>query len=245
MTVVGASSYQGMRQQDGQSRHALMAFCLIVGVGVIALYGATYLTTSQQQTQTLASHVQTAESLGLSNGQGAYSFGNTATNNGGWKMPADTLVSTSFVTTHAMSGFVSVTVYVIPYAITPTTQLHLGLYVNGALMSSNTVDVSKSRAPIASVVGQIASIPTGEVANFTKSLQGYQAFYPLSNSLPVGTTIGVVAYSNSPIWIQTAQTAVAHSYATSGISTLPKFVPTLSAATMVPDLCIGGESNEA
>lgn len=221
----------------------MIAFCLTIGLGVVALYGTTYL--SQQLTQNPTSHVKPTASFGLSNGQGAYFFGNTATNNGGWKMPVNTPVSTSFTTTHALNGFLSATIYIIPYEISPNTQLHLGLYINGTLVANNTVNVSESRAPVASIIGQARNISSGEVANFTKSLQGYQVFSPIPRPLAAGAIIDIIAYASSPIWIQTAQVASGHSYEMNRVSTLPKSLPNLSISTAVPDLCIGGESNEA
>jgi len=239
-----------MKKVQTPGRFALTIFCLIVAISALAVYGAVNVLGSQTGKPSQANANQHSSSgPALNSGQSTYFFGNsasgTSTNLSGWQMPANTLVSTSFVTNHTLNGFLSVTIYVIPHDLGKNTQLTLGLYVNGALKSTNTVNASQSIAPSASMLGQAVDTSTGKIANFSKSIQGYQAaISPLSSAIPSGTTITLVALSNSPVWIELAQAVSSHSYETGTSSSLPE---TFSASVSQPaaDLCIGGESNEA
>ena len=233
-----------MRPQKAQSRHELAIFSLVFGIGVSAFLGFTYLATPAKA-EGQANPAQGPPTGSVALGAGTYFFGNNITASSAWQMPANTLVSTSFVTTHRISGNLLMTIYTITYGLSENTELTLGLYVNGVLESDNTLNASQTHAITDSLVGQAVDTSTGQIANFTQETQGYQAALSLSASLPAGTTITLTAFSNSPIWIRTTQAASGQSYELSGASAIPRTLPGNASATAVPSLCIQGDANEA
>src|SRR5487761_661024 len=60
-----------------------------------------------------------------------YNFGSDERGFTGWLMPANTDISTSYVTSQNASNFVTAILNVFPYQIEQNTSLRVGLYVNG------------------------------------------------------------------------------------------------------------------
>lgn len=140
--------------------------------------------------------------LALPDSSNNYIFGSSGSDFTGWLMPADTLVSTSYITNHSLNGFVSATLSVFPYRLPQNGTLYLGLYVNGKLVANDSYDVWQSVAYPAAILQNLVNRSGDALATFTPSLEGYSVTLFLHNSLRSGTVIGVTAYVSSPIWVQ-------------------------------------------
>ncbi len=219
-------------------RTALLIAVVVVGGGV-GLFGLAYFSTSAQP-----------QRPGLADGQSQYFFGNHASSFGGWQMPANVLVSTSFKTTQSLNSFVSAGIYVFPYDKGDNTTLDLGLYVNGVLASSQSLQISHTDAHPASMVGSQLDTPGGATANFTSSVEDFEvSIVPLVNSMPAGTTLTLTPYATSPIWVQTAASGTP-SLETSTTTPTPSTLPTALLSTASSGissapfpLCVGGNSD--
>jgi hypothetical protein len=179
-----------------------------------------------------------------------YSFGNipsmTSSNYEGWQMPADTLLSTTFNTTETVvPGQFSVSVNVLPYNLSASTTIYLGLYVNGQLFAQTVENLGTSHAIPAAMVGQPTVISAGNaIANFTDDSASVAAAHFLSNPLPAGSTITFTEFANAPIWIQVVHAGTLMSYETSGTASIPTTPPSLVDATPIPvPLDIEGQGN--
>ena len=194
--------------------------------------------------------------VGLHDNTSVYSFGNIANGNTtyftGWSMPANTLVSTSFVTTNSINGFLAVTFNVFPYQVSQNTTIYLGLYIDGQLRGSSTSNMSDSRARQATMLGRPTDAQGGQIANFTRALEGYSAsILNIVNPVPAGVTVTLTAFVTSPIWVQVAAGG-SHSIESPSNAPIPSTLPNdmISAKTtrlmVVPvTLCVGGETNAA
>jgi hypothetical protein len=222
-------------------RFFLPIFCLVVVVGGISLFAIASLGTgsngrpmvSNQNVSGTALDTQApsnrSESGGLQaiDGSALYKFGNYATNFTGWQMPANVLTSTSFVTTQDIYGGLQASFNFFPYQMGTNTTLYLGLYIDGQLKASRTVDISQTHARPASMVTQPINLPGGPIANFTHSIDSYSVPYTFSTPIGTNTVITLTAFATSPIWVQTATGGAGSlSYELSGITNpLPSSLP--------------------
>ena len=222
-------------------------FCLVVASGGLGAFWVASATTESTQLQSQPGGYcppGACNTLTFGNRQtGYYFFRNGKTGTTGWQMPANTLVSTSFVLNQSINGFLGMNFNLIPFDYSANTILYLGLYVNGELMNNSTTNFSQSHAIRASMVGSPTNTPGGTIANFTDSTESAGvSIVPLINSLPVGTTITVTAYVTSPVWVETTPTGTYSSEAT-GTTPVPSVLPP-ATTTMAPPrpLLVQGDS---
>lgn len=159
----------------------------------------------------------------LPNASNGYIFGSTGMNFTGWLIPANTLISTSYVTNQSSNGFVSANLNVFPYHLPQNGVLYLGLYLNGKLAANDYYNLGQSVAHPATVI-RITDNTSGRLlASFTPSLEGYSVTLLLHNSLPSGTIITVTSFVSEPIWVQIDEGAPIPSYV------IPSSSPVLSS----------------
>lgn len=140
------------------------------------------------------------------------SFGGNGRSELGWLMPANTVLSTSYVSKQQLSHFVSATIGIYPYQIQPGTILHLSLYLDDRLVSTRQYDLSSSSSQTQAKMRGLAG---NDVANFSDSMLGYGVSkLDIATPLPIGTKATVLVWANNPIWIQIdgTPTTVSHEF---------------------------------
>ncbi|HKW05038.1 MAG TPA: hypothetical protein VJN71_07050 [Nitrososphaerales archaeon] len=157
-------------------------------------------------------------------------------------MPQDVLIETSITTNESCYGYLVGSVNIYPQPTLSNTSLYIGIYANGKLEANSTIDLSKSVAPIATMVGTPALENGNSFANFSKSVAAYFASSNVgANVIPSGSVITITAYSTSPIWVQTLRDTSQESYMTQvTASALPATLPAASLSTSLP-LAVGGD----
>jgi hypothetical protein len=160
-------------------------------------------------------------------------------------MPADTLVTTSFVTTRTLNSFLTMMINVYPFNISPNATLYLGLYINGHLNASKTYDLSSSSAPAASMIGQPTETDGSITANFTTSTEGWGVTVILNHSLLAGQNVSLTAYSTSSLWVQIGNKGTTPSYETTSATPIPLALPSYVGSQVSVKLSIGGNTDAA
>src|SRR2546425_3574121 len=133
-------------------------------------------------TSSTSSSSTSTSSTGSTRGQGCYGptcgvfFGSsqgpinigTISAEKAWLMPAQRLFSTTYSSNYEFNTTITGSVPVIGYNMQPGTVIQLGLYINGQLIASRSIDVTESQiAQSRSAV--IVGNRLGDVANFTGS----------------------------------------------------------------------------
>lgn len=155
------------------------------------------------------------------NASNDYVFGSIGRNFTGWLIPANTLISTSYVTNQSSNGFVSANLNVFPYRLPQNGVLYLGLYLNGELAANDSYNLGQSVAHPATFIRSTTSQSGTALASFSPSLEGYSVSLFLHHPLPSGTTITVTTYVSQPIWVQIDQGATSPSYIVSTSTPVP------------------------
>ena len=159
------------------------------------------------------------------------SFGSSENGFSGWQMPADTLISTSYLTNQTLSKFLAATFNVFPYEVQGGTILYLGLYMNGQLANSQKYTLTGTYETPAS----IKTISKDGVANFSTSMLGFTVSqFPLSSPITAGTEVTVTAWASNPIWVQLDFASIAHSFET---FTSSSYVPTSTVVSETQNVC--------
>jgi hypothetical protein len=224
-----------MTNEGARGPRATTTFLLVVVLGVSAYLAVAGLVDNQAQPSCWTG---LPKAYGLSLGEGIYFFGNVAA--GGlsppsWQLPNDTLVATSYVVRHTLNTSLEMFVYTTPSGSSQKASMYLGLYVNGLLVSNNTLLHPPS---------------TGNTQVYGVSMS------PLRCPIPAGTVVTMTFYAATPILVQTAQSQSAHmggpvdqsnytapalSYEFAGTLPLPAALPSPSTGVLVPSLAVNGE----
>jgi len=179
------------------------------------------------------------------------SFGSNGVGNTGWLMPANTIISTSYVANSSLSRFIVGTLNVFPYHVVPGTVLRLGIYLNGQLAAARDYDLTGSykdqdiSGNYNTPATMLGNVENG-MANFSNSLVGFTVSeFPLKGTLPSGTMVTVTAWASHPLWVQVDRTAPVHSYEASTLASYsPSVVVAANAGTVTPyTLSVGLETN--
>jgi hypothetical protein len=196
----------------------------------------TITTTNCVRSQTIAS--STTGVMGGSDGEGIYFFGNLVPSHNAsaglpasWVLPANTIAWTSFTITQSLNNSLSMFIYLLG-GQQSSVPLDLGLYVNGVLTASNSVETVANEA----------------------STQSYGVSLSLSCSLQAGTSVTMSAYAGTSMQIVTSQSQSQHfglgpsisssaapSYDASSPTAFPETLPGTSGGVAVPSLSIQGE----
>src|SRR5467141_127029 len=162
-------------------------------------------------------------------------------------MPANTLVTISFVTNHTISAFLTATVTVFSYKISPGTILKMALYLNGQLEATRDYDLYNSyNAAKGARPANLTQTIAPELATFTNSaLAPNVSLMDMgSTTFPSGTIVTVNAWANQPIWVQIDTAPLTHSFETSGLSTFsPSPVLTTEGVMSPYTIAVGLETN--
>lgn len=159
-------------------------------------------------------------------------FGSTGLGRIGWRLPANTIVSTSHTANQSLSGFIAAKMNVFSYQIKPGTVLYLSLYVNGQFSATQKYELTGVYDNPATVVGSVGM----EVANFSGSTLGFTVSQlSLGSPLPAGTIVTVTTWASDPIWVQVDNTSQTRSYATPNVSSFSApSVITANAGDLTP-----------
>ncbi len=174
-----------------------------------------------------------------------YCGGTSSNGSVGWEVPANTMISTSFVTDESLSTFLNAVPSIIPYNIQSNSSIYFGLYVNGDLKANMSYNMSNGNYSSAGVTRTIQNQNGDNLAVFTNDFVGYSVSFSLSGgtSIPSGTTITVLMFANNPVWFQVANSdSSIHSYETSvpsGTTSLPNNITPNSGSTAPQTVAIG------
>ncbi len=170
------------------------------------------------------------------------SFGSSQTGDTGWLMPANTVISTSYVANQSLSSFIGAALNVYPYEIQSGTALDLGLYVKAKLVATQNYVLTGIYKTPATILRNAGS----GLAEFSNSTVGYTvALLHLTSSFPAGTKVTVTAWASNPVWIQVDTPPLSRSYElTSSLQYTPPEIIAPEAGSIAPyALSIGLESS--
>src|SRR5438105_791609 len=173
-----------MTNEGARGPRATAAFLLVVVLGMSAYLAVAGLVGKPAQPSCWTG---LPKAYGLSLGNGTYFFGNIAVgglNPPSWQLPNDTLVVTSYVVRHTLNTSLEMNIYTTPSESSQETRMYLGLYVNGLLVSNNTLLYPPSM---------------GNTQVYGVSMS------PLSCPIPAGTVVTMTFYAATPILVQAAR----------------------------------------
>jgi hypothetical protein len=152
-----------------------------------------------------------------------YNFGSGGNSTTGWLVPANTQISTTYVSTEAVNHSLIGSIVVFLYDASGSIQL--GLYVNGQLRASSGHEVgSGGGSGFVTSEGNV----TNNVANFEYVTTEYTvSIFPLTSPIPAGVVVTVVAEFSSPLWVQIDNSPTTLSYESTVSPSFNSFAATL------------------
>jgi hypothetical protein len=191
-----------------------VAFCLVL----VAVGGSIFVIISIQE------QISNHQKLGLATS--GYDFGSRGNSLMGWLVPANILISTTYVSTEILNYSLIGSLIVFQYGSSGQT-IRLGLYENGELKASDGYVTNWNQSEQATPDAPI----TGQVANFSYVTTEYAvSLFPLSSQIPKGVTVTVVAEFSSPLWVEVDSSPTTNSYESSVGTNTSSF-----AAQITPD----------
>jgi hypothetical protein len=135
-------------------------------------------------------------------------LGSNGTSDHGWLIPANTTIATTYLTNSSIAGYINGVVNVFPTNDSSKAQVTIGLYDNGLLLASRTVNLGKYHPRTSTVVASLSA----REDRFSGSLMGLTVSPATITTIQAGTKIAVTISSNVQIWVQIDDSAKVHSY---------------------------------